>query len=95
MDVTDAQSDVAPKIFDPIVFKSWSPPDTCLNVFGQEFHVHSAALKLHCEFFLQFLESADKNNVQASGNAQCTYNWVTKVDEHGEGWMLTAEEKVS
>jgi hypothetical protein len=46
---------------EPIAFTGFGlNPDTKLEVFGQEFHVISAALKLHSMFFAKFLDSADK-----------------------------------
>lgn len=76
----------------PIVFAIRGKPDTCLMVFGQQFHVSSAILKLYSDFFNTFLDSPDKSDTGGAPNTKFKYNWVTKVDEDGEGWMLTSSD---
>lgn len=42
----------------PIVFQAFGEsPDTCLDVFGYKFYVHSRILKLHSAFFRKFINS--------------------------------------
>ena len=62
-------------------------PDTCLVVFGQEFHVHSTLLKLYSAFFRKFLDSPDKLN--ATNTKGFKYYWVTNIEEDGN-WHLVA-----
>ncbi|CAG8980149.1 hypothetical protein HYALB_00013504 [Hymenoscyphus albidus] len=63
-------------------------PDVHLQVFDQQFHVHSMALKMHSEFFRSFFDSADKN--QPASDPEFKYMWVTKVDDDGN-WSLVWE----
>ncbi|TVY78168.1 hypothetical protein LSUE1_G004189 [Lachnellula suecica] len=78
----------------PIVLQGYGlKPDTQLEVFGQEFHVVSSALKMHSAFFAKFLDSADKMPAVAP-NSKFKYNWVTKVDADGTGWGLVHWESL-
>lgn len=72
----------------PIVLVSRGPCDARLIVFDQEYHVHSDVLKLQSEYFFKFLDSPDKENLPST-ETRFKYEWVTKVDDDGEGWMLT------
>ncbi|PBP20765.1 hypothetical protein BUE80_DR008141 [Diplocarpon rosae] len=67
--------------------------DVRLNVFGQEFHVHSCLLKAHSAFFSKFLDSPEKAPAaeRAIANGRYRYEWVTEVDENGDSWYLTAD----
>lgn len=62
----------------PIVFTlSNVEPDVFLNVFGQEIQVHSMCLSVASPYFRKFL-----------GDRLGRYEWVTKVEEGGKGWVL-------
>ncbi|TVY78169.1 hypothetical protein LSUE1_G004184, partial [Lachnellula suecica] len=61
-----------------------SDTDMSIQVFNQQFHVHSAPLKLRSAFFRAFLDSPDK--VPSIGG-RFKYMWVTEVDEDGT-WQL-------
>ncbi|CAG8962365.1 hypothetical protein HYFRA_00014162 [Hymenoscyphus fraxineus] len=63
-------------------------PDVHLQVFDQQFHAHSMALKMNSEFFRSFFDSADKN--QPASDPEFKYMWVTKVDDDGS-WSLVWE----
>ncbi|TVY39552.1 hypothetical protein LOCC1_G004464 [Lachnellula occidentalis] len=79
----------------PAPIKFLSPglkPDTRLMVFEQEFHVHSTILKLHSNYFRQFLDSPDKTGAPASALFQ--YEYVSVVDEDGT-WALESTEKAT
>lgn len=71
--------------------------DMRINVFGQEFLVHSCLMKAHSAFFAKFLDSSDKAG-KAAGSGRYRYEWLTKVDDDGKDWYLiadpTAEGKV-
>ncbi|TVY18350.1 hypothetical protein LARI1_G004431 [Lachnellula arida] len=70
----------------PIIFKfPGLKVDTRLNVFGQEYHVHSNILKLYSAFFRTFLDSPDKTPAPAS--ALFRYEYVSVIDDDGE-WGL-------
>jgi hypothetical protein len=56
-----------------------------LCLFDQEFHVHSAALKLKSVFFRKFLDLPDKAGT--GGGGRFKYEWITKVDAGGT-WQL-------
>jgi hypothetical protein len=81
----------------PITFKIRGLDlDTKLTVFSQEFHVHSAVLKVNSIFFRTFLDSVDKENSIVSTAGKFKYEWVTKIDEDGKGWHLVCDNaKVS
>src|ERR1039458_7906597 len=67
--------------------------DIRLQVFQQEFHVHSVVLKLHSEFFRTFLDSPDKAIAPARTDMMgFRYEWITKVDDDGS-WHLVALQK--
>jgi hypothetical protein len=75
-----------------IVFKSPGlKPDSWLNVFSQEFHAHSAVLKLYSAFFRTFLDSPDKTPAPASALFQ--YDYVSVVDDDGT-WGLEPAKMV-
>lgn len=78
---------LAPTTLSPIIFKSRGTPDLLITVFDQEFHTHSAVLRLYSEYFFKFLDSVDKTLVASP--SLFLYEWVTKVDMDGSGWMLT------
>jgi hypothetical protein len=63
--------------------------DTCLTVFDQEYHVHSAILQLHSAFYFKFLDSPDKQLSTASSTGASMYQWVTEIDSDGS-WALVA-----
>ncbi|CAL3972352.1 unnamed protein product [Diplocarpon coronariae] len=79
----------------PIVFRTTGglEQDVRLNVFGQEFHVHSCLLKAHSAFFSRFLDSSEKRPAAESAvtNGRYRYEWVTEVDENGDSWYLTSD----
>lgn len=74
-------------------------PDIHLHVLDRRvYHVHSAVLKLHSEFFLKFLNSAEKQaaldettaEAEARGvvvTVPATTHWITLVDDDGS-WSL-------
>jgi hypothetical protein len=66
--------------------------DTCITVFGQDYHVHSTILKLHSNYFRKFLDSADKPN--AAATAIFKYNYTTVVDDDGI-WAVEPKSTVS
>jgi hypothetical protein len=73
----------------PVIFKAPGfPSDLRLQVFETMFHVHSVILKLHSEFFFKFLDSPEKMIPGVLIAPGFKYEWVTKVDEDGEGWGL-------
>ncbi|KAI9699411.1 MAG: hypothetical protein M1836_003022 [Candelina mexicana] len=77
----------APK---PIVLVSpGGTPDTCLTVFGQEFHAESAVLRLQSGFFRTFLTAEAKTS---SSNFQ--YEYISKVDKDGT-WGLQPKSTVN
>ncbi|TVY21116.1 hypothetical protein LARI1_G001975 [Lachnellula arida] len=79
----------------PIVFTAPGlGPDMSIEVFKQIFHVNSMVLKIHSEYFRNYLDSPDKAPAGSVSGA-FRYEWVTLVDEDGKGWCLTAKEKVS
>ncbi|TVY89683.1 hypothetical protein LAWI1_G003078 [Lachnellula willkommii] len=79
----------------PIVFTAPGlGPDMSIEVFKQIFHVNSMVLKIHSEYFRNYLDSPDKAPAGSVAGA-FKYEWVTQVDEDGKGWSLTAKEKVS
>lgn len=61
-------------------------PDTRLQVFETEFHVHSSVLKSYSAFFAKFMNSTEKDN-HAHAFTDFQYEWATKVDEDGS-WAL-------
>ncbi|TVY73406.1 hypothetical protein LSUE1_G008360 [Lachnellula suecica] len=63
-----------PVIFQAPRFKS-KDVDVRLEVFGQEFHVHSVLLKQQSAFFYTFLDSPDKTPAPAS--ALFRYGYVS------------------
>jgi hypothetical protein len=66
--------------------------DTCITVFGQDYHVNSMILKLHSNYFRKFLDSADKPNAPAT--AIFKYNYTTVVDEDGI-WAVEPKSTLS
>jgi len=84
----------------PIVFSTPGlPPDISLKVFDQEFHAHSALLKIHSIFFRKFLDSAEKDDrtsaaaSSASALTKFRYKWVTSIDVDGD-WHLVDGTKL-
>ena len=80
---------------DPPPIKFISPgftADTCINVFGQDYHVNSMILKLHSSYFRKFLDSADKPNAPAT--AIFKYNYGTVVDAD-DIWAVEPKSTVS
>ncbi|TVY46256.1 hypothetical protein LOCC1_G004347 [Lachnellula occidentalis] len=76
----------------PIVFTAPGlGPDMSIEVFKQIFHVNSMVLKIHSEYFRNYLDSPDKSPA-SSVSGSFKYEWVTQVDEDGTGWSLTAKE---
>ncbi|KAH7403261.1 hypothetical protein BKA64DRAFT_743874 [Cadophora sp. MPI-SDFR-AT-0126] len=72
---------------EPIVFKARGMEnDTRLRVFDIVFHVSSAVLKMHSQYFFKFLDSADK--AFGSGHGDFKYDWVTKIVDEGDDWQL-------
>jgi hypothetical protein len=79
----------------PIIFQARGlHPDLRLQVFKTPFYVHSIILKLHSEFFFEFLDSPDKKDLAASNAEGLKYEWVTKVDEDGLGWALVNDRSI-
>jgi hypothetical protein len=79
---------------DVIVFASPGLlPDVRLKVFGTwEFHVHSVVLKLYSAFFRKFLDPSNKEEAApATLGIKFRYEWVTEIDEDGNGWHLISE----
>ncbi|CZR55530.1 uncharacterized protein PAC_05418 [Phialocephala subalpina] len=84
----------------PIFFTAQGLPlDTRLIVLGQEYHVHSAILKMHSAFFNAFLDSPDKIEHVAKkwklnkrNGGGFIYEWVSIIENDGIGWSLMAEE---
>jgi len=73
---------------EPIVYKLPDPslkPDVRLDVFDQQFHAHSAILRIYSAFFRTFLDSPDKTSPLAS--ASFRYDYVSVVDDDGT-WGL-------
>ena len=62
--------------------------DTRLEVFGTIFHVSSAVLKMHSQYFFKFLDPADK--VVGTDQGGFKYDWVTKIVDDGKDWQLVA-----
>ncbi|TVY41343.1 hypothetical protein LOCC1_G005648 [Lachnellula occidentalis] len=86
-----SQTSVAEVPKQPIIFKfPGLKVDTRLKVFGQEFHVHSAILRLYSAFFRTFLDSPDK--IPAPASALFRYEYVSVVDADGT-WGLEVELK--
>jgi hypothetical protein len=86
----DMAAPSTPPVMEPIIFSMPGYlPETRLNVLGQEFHLHSAYLKMHSAFFRKFLDSPEKN-LPVSPDATSTsfrYEWITQVDMDGS-WSL-------
>lgn len=61
-------------------------PDVRFKVFDNEFHLHSTVLKLHSEFFLKFLDSAEKEVLQDTIIQGFKYEWNSMID--GDGWHM-------
>ena len=75
--------------YKPVLFTARGlTPDVRLEVFGQEYHVHSIILKMQSAFFFKFLDSADKSDYSPKSNF--LHEWVTEVDEDGKSWSLVA-----
>ncbi|KAG0651409.1 hypothetical protein D0Z07_2115 [Hyphodiscus hymeniophilus] len=71
-----------------VVFKSPGlVPDLRLTVFGKEFHVHSAVLRLHSAFFRKFLDSTEKPSSPAGTRNLFKYDYVSVVDDD-DSWGL-------
>jgi poly-beta-hydroxyalkanoate depolymerase len=76
----------------PIIFEQPGfNVDVQLNVFGQEFRVHSIILRLYSAYFRKFLDSADKKS--APNSVVFIYEYVSVVDDDGE-WGLEAANLV-
>jgi len=87
-----SQTPVADGPRQPIVFKfPGLELDTRLKVFDQEFHVHSAILRLYSTFFRTFLDSPDKTPAPAS--ALFRYEYVSVVDDDGTWGLEVALER--
>ncbi|KAK0115488.1 hypothetical protein ONS96_013943 [Cadophora gregata f. sp. sojae] len=72
---------------EPTVFRARGMEiDTHLTVFSKVFHVSSAILKMHSQYFFKFLDSADKIAVESSDGFK--YDWVTKIVDDGKDWQL-------
>ncbi|QSZ36384.1 hypothetical protein DSL72_006260 [Monilinia vaccinii-corymbosi] len=83
----DAGGNVKPT-FQPIIFqRPGFEIDVRLNVFGQEYLVHSIVLRLQSAYFRTFLDSADK--VPAVKSSLFRYDYISVVDNDGE-WGLEA-----
>lgn len=54
--------------------------DTSINVFGQEFQVHSRILKMHSAFFRRFMESTTPPQLDQPG---IVYHYAAKVEPDG------------
>lgn len=71
----------------PIIFVSpGGTPDTCLTVFGQDFHAESAVLRLHSGFFRTFL-------IKPSETPHFKYEYASKMDKDGS-WGLQQKSTV-
>jgi hypothetical protein len=85
-ELTDLQ--ITPRQKTPIIFTlQREKPDVRIDLFDQEFHIHSLALRTHSLFFRTFLDSADKANI-VPATTGFKYEYVTKVDTDGDGWNL-------
>ncbi|KUJ24470.1 uncharacterized protein LY89DRAFT_727496 [Mollisia scopiformis] len=74
---------------DPVVFTARGLRlDTRLNVLRQEFHCHSAILKLKSNFFFKFMDSPDK---VLNNEGPFKYEWVSSIDDDGT-WGLVAAD---
>ena len=71
-------------------------PDVRLRVFDKwEFHVHSVILKLYSAFFRKFLDPSNKlEDSSLNTSSQFKYEWVTEIDDDGEGWHLISESSI-
>ena len=68
-------------------------PDTRLKVFDQEFHVHSAVLRVESTFFRAFYDADDATpSPQGRGSGDFKYEWVTIIDDDGQGWSLVHDD---
>ncbi|KAI9716927.1 MAG: hypothetical protein M1812_005076 [Candelaria pacifica] len=73
----------------PIVFVSpGGTLDTCLTVFGQEFHAESVVLRQHSGFFRTFLSLESEPS-----SAEFKYEYVSKIDKDGT-WGLQPKSTV-
>ncbi|TVY39026.1 hypothetical protein LSUB1_G004583, partial [Lachnellula subtilissima] len=64
-----------------------------LEVFFQDFYVHSSVLKKHSAFFRAFLDSPDKGLSGTSKNTKYKYDWISHVDKDGT-WALICSTKL-
>ncbi|KAL2011057.1 hypothetical protein VTN00DRAFT_3775 [Thermoascus crustaceus] len=84
----------------PIIFQAFGEsPDTCLDVFGYKFYVHSRILKLHSAFFRKFMDSnignvSDRDDVSSKVAHGIRYQYVAQADNDGS-WGLQPLEKTS
>jgi len=77
----DEGNEVLEIFLEPRVFKAPGLiPDVRLDVFDQQFHVHSVALKLHSNFFRVFLKNSETAKDIFSA---FKYHCSTGVDDDG------------
>ncbi|CAG8956669.1 hypothetical protein HYFRA_00012213 [Hymenoscyphus fraxineus] len=78
----------------PIAFDAPFPnlgaPDVRINVYGQDFHLHSTILKLNSKFLSGILDDADRLGVGPVGRFKYDYTF-TISDDGGCGIVLTAQ----
>lgn len=83
----------------PTVFHAFGEdPDTCLDVFGYKFHVHSRVLKLYSAFFRKFMDNNSGHASNCDGASSKVehsfrYKYVAHADEDGT-WGLQPLKKV-
>ncbi|KAL3425275.1 hypothetical protein PVAG01_02066 [Phlyctema vagabunda] len=80
----------------PIVFKrSWGKPNMRIQVFGQEFYVHSLVMQNRAEYFKVFIDAADQDPAaRPSLGEDIQYDYVSVVDPDGQ-WGLEPARKIS
>ncbi|CAG8971158.1 hypothetical protein HYALB_00010133 [Hymenoscyphus albidus] len=78
----------------PIAFDAPFPnlgaPDVRINVYGQDFHLHSTILKLNSKFLSGILDDADRLGVGPVGRFKYDYTF-TISDDGSCGIVLTAQ----
>ncbi len=79
----------------PINFCTNVEADTLLRVFDQDFHAHSAILKMHSTLFRTFFDSPDKVAKGSSTKDKFKYEWVTNIEPLEREWTLVCSTSVS
>lgn len=76
---------------EPIVFTARGLDlDVCINVLGQEFHVHSNILKPKSEFFCTGIKWMDSPDRAQNIRGPFRYNWVSTIDDDGTWGLIAA-----